>query len=73
MIPRDRPAKGKPLMDGKIDPVTKKIEEIVYEVEAGQVPPWTGTKRLVRLFRERKAADLGKKARKNSVHEVAVS
>jgi hypothetical protein len=61
-------------MDGKRDPVAKQIEEIVYEVEAGQVSPWAATRRLVKLFcLGGKVADLGKEARKDSVHEEAVS
>jgi hypothetical protein len=30
--------------------VAKKIQEIVYDVEAGQLAPWKATKRLLRLF-----------------------
>lgn len=29
----------------------KQIEEIVFEVEGGQLYPWTATRRLVKLFR----------------------
>lgn len=39
MVPRDRPE------------IERRIEEIVYEVEAGQTAPWTATKQLITLFR----------------------
>jgi hypothetical protein len=35
--------------------------------------PWMAAKRLIGLFRRRKATDLSEKARKDSVHESAVS
>ena len=59
-------------MGKKARPIAKKIEEIVYEVEAGQVPPWTATKRLTRLFGRWKVSDRSVQTRQDSVDKVAV-
>lgn len=66
MIPRDMSAPS----DGEI---AAKIEEIVYEVEAGQVSPWMASKRLMQLFRRRQIPNRGKEPRKDPIDKAAVS